>query len=235
MFIHPGRTKLIASDNLLTRWMNRIQRELRYLSLRGSKKMIFQMMMMLLRLLSSGHSRNKKRSAIIVIRSKIFFIILIIGKIIFCITKIWEVSKTCNIWFYICRKTGSNFLVGNFEDEQHRDIVTKSRFEPEKLHEPFKARLSIPETMTPPEKEYMPPQETMFIGGQRRGAKPNKKKSGKEKPDLDTAESTKKETLADLVSKLFVKNRKVSRFLLYETRDIHRYYYLEIILMKQFF
>merc|ERR1712088_1033823 len=74
-------------------------------------------------------------------------------------------------------KTGSNFLVGNFEEEDDRDIVTKSRFEPEKLREPFKSRLSIPETMTPPEKEFRPPQEkteTMFIGGQRRGAKPNK-------------------------------------------------------------
>ena len=63
-----------------------------------------------------------------------------------------------NILFSICRKTGSSFLVGNFEEEDDRDIVTKSRFEPEKLHEPFKARLSIPETMTPPEKEYRPPQ-----------------------------------------------------------------------------
>ena len=104
-------------------------------------------------------------------------------------------------------------MIGNFEDEEHRDIVTKSRFEPEKLHEPFKARLSIPETMTPPEKEYRPPQEeteTLFIGGQRRGAKPNKKKSAKQKPDQETSESTKKETLADFVSKLFIKKRKVS-------------------------
>ena len=129
--------------------------------------------------------------------------------------------------FSICRKTGSNFLVGNFEDEEHRDIVTKSRFEPEKLHEPFKARLSIPETMTPPKKEYRPPQEeteTLFIGGQRRGAKPNKKKSGKEKPDQETSESTKKETLADFVSKLFVKNRKVSKF-----QYIKRVIYIDII------
>ena len=132
-------------------------------------------------------------------------------------------------------------MIGNFEDEEHRDIVTKSRFEPEKLHEPFKARLSIPETMTPPEKEYRPPQkktETMFIGGQRRGAKPNKKKSGKEKPDQETSESTKKETLADFVSKLFVKNRKVSKFQ-YIKRviyiDNYIVMYLEIILIKQFF
>ena len=118
-------------------------------------------------------------------------------------------------WFSICRKKGSNFLVGNFEDEEDSEIVSKSRFEPEKLHEPFKGRLSIPATMIPPEKEYRPPQEeteTLFIGGQRRGAKPNKKKSVKEKPDQDTSESTKKESLADFVSKLFVKNRKVSKF-----------------------
>ena len=142
-----------------------------------------------------------------------------------------------NLWLSICRKTGSNFLVGNFEEEDDRDIVTKSRFEPEKLREPFKSRLSIPETMTPPEKEFRPPQEkteTMFIGGQRRGAKPNKKKSGKENPDLDTAESTKKETLANLVSKLFLKNRKVSRFH-YMRRVIYNYIiiYLEIILIKK--
>ena len=119
-------------------------------------------------------------------------------------------------------------MVGNFEDEKHRDIVSKSRFEPEKLHEPFKARLSIPETMIPPEKEYRPPQEeteTLFIGGQRRGAKPNKKKSGKEKPDQETSESTKKETLADFVSKLFVKNRKVSKF-----QCIKRVRYIDIII-----
>ena len=132
-------------------------------------------------------------------------------------------------------------MVGNFEDEEHRDIVTKSRFEPEKLHEPFKARLSIPETMTPPKKEYRAPQEkteTLFIGGQRRGAKPNKKKSGKEKPDQETSESTKKETLADFVSKLFVKNRKVSKFqCIKRVRYIDNYIvmYLEIILIKQFF
>ena len=135
-----------------------------------------------------------------------------------------------NIWFSICRKTGSNFLVGNFEEEDDRDIVTKSRFEPEKLREPFKSRLSIPETMTPPEKEFRPPQEkteTMFIGGQRRGAKPNKKKSGKENPDLDTAESTKKETLANLVSKLFLKNRKVSRF-----HYMKRVIYMDIHLLR---
>ena len=144
-----------------------------------------------------------------------------------------------NISFSICRKTGSNFLVGNFEEEDDRDIVTKSRFEPEKLREPFKSRLSIPETMTPPEKEFRAPQEkteTMFIGGQRRGAKPNKKKSGKENPDLDTAESTKKETLANLVSKLFLKNRKVSRFH-YMKRVIYMdnyiIIYLEIILIKK--
>ena len=134
-----------------------------------------------------------------------------------------------NISFSICRKTGSNFLVGNFEEEDDRDIVTKSRFEPEKLHEPFKARLSIPKTMIPPEKEYRPPQEeteTLFIGGQRRGAKPNKKKSGKEKPDQETSESTKKETLADFVSKLFVKNRKVSKF-----QYIKRVIYIDIIII----
>ena len=119
-------------------------------------------------------------------------------------------------------------MIGNFEDEEHRDIVTKTRFEPEKLHEPFKARLSIPETMTPPEKEYRPPQEeteTLFIGGQRRGAKPNKKKSSKEKPDQETSESTKKETLADFVSKLFVKNRKVSK-----SQYIKRVIYIDIII-----
>ena len=130
-------------------------------------------------------------------------------------------------------------MIGNFEDEEHRDIVTKSRFEPEKLREPFKSRLSIPETMTPPEKEFRPPQEkteTMFIGGQRRGAKPNKKKSVKENPDLDTAESTKKETLADLVSKLFVKNRKVSRFhCMKRVIYLDIIMYLEIILIEQFF